>query len=82
MSAENLEVRLRWRETGQRNQPVRLHADPEDLPELMRHLEKLARAWGNHDASTRWLGEYEMEVRSLDRPWVDAFTVSGISEDS
>ncbi|NYH84027.1 hypothetical protein SAMN05421678_106278 [Actinopolymorpha cephalotaxi] len=82
MCSENLEVRLRWRETGQRDQPVRIHADPNDLPQLMRHLETLARAWGNHDASTRWLGEYEMEVRSLDRPWVDAFTLSGISEDS
>ena len=81
MPAENLEIRLTWRETGQRNRPVRIHADPEDTQELIRHLETLARAWGNHDASTRWLGEYEMEVRSIDRPWVDHFTVSGISED-
>jgi hypothetical protein len=80
MSAENLEVRVRWRDNGARSEPYRIHADPDDTPVLLQHLEELARAWGNKDSSRRWLGEYELQVKSLERGWVE-FTVSGVLED-
>lgn len=76
MAEESLEVIVKWRQTGIKNEPVRIHADPDDTKALLNHLETIARAWGNHDASTRWLTEYEMQVRSIHRPWVPEFTVS------
>ncbi|MEQ7005692.1 hypothetical protein ABN028_05770 [Actinopolymorpha sp. B17G11] len=80
MTAENLEVRVRWRENGGRSEPYRIHADPDDMPTLLRHLEELARGWRGLDSSRRWLTDYELEVKSLERGWVE-FTVSGVSED-
>jgi hypothetical protein len=79
MAKENLEVRAKWRDTGLVGEPVRINADPDDTDELLRHLETIARAWHNKDLSTTWLDRYELQVKSLDRAWIE-FTVAGVGE--
>jgi hypothetical protein len=76
MAAENLEVRVRWRELGTVSDPVRIHADPDDISELLKHLETIARDWRNLDRGTAWMTEYELQVKSLERRWLE-FTVAG-----
>lgn len=79
MGKENLEVRVKWRDTGLMGDRVRIHADPDDTPELLENLATLARAWHNKDRSTTWLNHYELHVKSLERTWLE-FVVAGEGE--
>ncbi len=76
MAMENLEVRARWRDLGTTSDWTRVHADPDDIPELMGHLETIARDWRGHSTDNGWLTDYELEVRSLERSRLE-FTVAG-----
>jgi hypothetical protein len=73
---ENLEVRARWRDLGTTSDWTRIHADPDSIPELMSHLEAIARDWRRLGPDNVWLKDYELQVRSLERSWID-FTVAG-----
>jgi hypothetical protein len=76
MAKENLEVRARWRDLGTVSDWTRILADPDDIPELMGHLETTARDWRGLGTDNGWLTDYELEVRSLERSWLE-FTVAG-----
>lgn len=76
MAMEDLEVRVRERALGNVSEPSRIHADPDDIPALMRHLEVIARDWGGHAPDNGWLTEYELLVTSLERPWLE-FAIAG-----
>ena len=73
---ENLEVRARWRDLGTTSDWTRIHADPGSIPELMSHLEAIARDWRRLGPDNVWLMDHELQVRSLERSWID-FTVAG-----
>ena len=75
---ENLEVRARWRDLGTTSDWTRIHADPDSIPELMSYLETIARDWRRLGPDNVWLVDYELQVRSLERSWVE-FTVAGDS---
>ena len=73
---EYLELRARWRDFGTTSEWTRVYADPDSIAELMGHLETIARDWRRLGPDKVWLKDYELQVRSLERPWVD-FTVAG-----
>jgi hypothetical protein len=54
----------------------RIYADPDSIPELMGHLEAIARDWRRLGSDEVWLNDYELQVRSLERSWME-FTVAG-----
>jgi hypothetical protein len=56
---ENLEVRARWRDLGTTSDWTRIHADPDSVPELMRHLETIARYWRRLGPDNVWLTDYD-----------------------
>jgi hypothetical protein len=73
---EDLEVRARWRDMGTTSDWTRIHADPDSIAELMVHLETIARDWRRLGTDNVWLRDYELQVRSLERSWIE-FTVAG-----
>ncbi len=42
----------------------------------MGHLEAIARDWRRLGSDKVWLNDYELQVRSLERSWME-FTVAG-----
>lgn len=80
MPRESLDMQIRRRDDGLVLGTVRIHADIDDAKELIEHLEQHARQIGRHDASTRWLGDYEGIVTRVSKPWLEPVTVAGLSK--
>ena len=75
---ENLECVVRWRETGLKSEPYLVTGDPEDAKALQELLAQLAQGWRDLNATRRWMPEYEMTVKRVDKPWLPEINVPGL----
>ncbi len=69
-------MRAHWRGLGTTSDWTRICSDPDSIPELMGHLENIARDWPRLGPDNVWLKNYELQVRSLELSWIE-FTVAG-----
>lgn len=76
---QSLDMQIRRRSDGLVLGTPRIFADPEDAKELIQHLVQHARELGRHDASQRWVSQYEGVVSVVGKPWITPFTVADLS---
>jgi hypothetical protein len=75
---ENLECVVKRRGTGLKSQPYRVAGDPEDTKAMQALLAQLAKGWRDLNATHRWMPEYEMTVKRVDKPWMPEIYIPGL----
>ena len=77
-TVENLSCVVKWRGNGLKSDPYLVAGDPEDAKAMQELLAQLAQGWRDLNATRRWMPEYEMTVKRVDKPWLPEIHVPGI----